>query len=286
MTQLVIPQTVLVTTEVNGIEMGVLSDGTPYLTLRGLARACGIAASTINEPFAAWAKGQRTGKLARALTAAGFVGDRLSIEMPGYHAVPDAICILVLEHYALDQDNKIALANYRVLARRGLRAFIYDATGYDPSRNLPRGWRDFHDRLMLSKLPTGFFGGVREMSEFLLRLIQAGLVLDENTVVDISVGQLWSKHWVDNDLAVQFGERAKYDHNYPDYYPQSASNPQETWCYPLKALGAFREWLEQHYIPVKVPKYIASKVRASAIDATTAAQLISAAAGDALAART
>ena len=28
--------------EVDGIQMGVLSDGTPYLTLRGLARMCGI----------------------------------------------------------------------------------------------------------------------------------------------------------------------------------------------------------------------------------------------------
>lgn len=28
--------------EIDGIQMGVLSDGTPYLTLRGLARMCGI----------------------------------------------------------------------------------------------------------------------------------------------------------------------------------------------------------------------------------------------------
>ncbi|WP_159109556.1 hypothetical protein [Bradyrhizobium sp. USDA 3458] len=29
-------------TEIQGIEMGVLSDGTPFLTQRGLARLCGV----------------------------------------------------------------------------------------------------------------------------------------------------------------------------------------------------------------------------------------------------
>lgn len=28
--------------DLNGIQMGVLSDGTPYLTLRGLALMCGV----------------------------------------------------------------------------------------------------------------------------------------------------------------------------------------------------------------------------------------------------
>lgn len=33
--------------EVDGISMGVLSDGTPYLTMRGLARMCGIDNSVL-----------------------------------------------------------------------------------------------------------------------------------------------------------------------------------------------------------------------------------------------
>lgn len=190
MTQLVIPQTVLVTTEINGIEMGVLSDGTPYLSIRGLAKACGIAPSTLIEQIQAWAAGRRTGKLAQMVLSAGYSGDRLSIQLASnMHAVPDSICILVLEHYAIDQANPTAVNNYRLLARQGLRTFIYQATGFDPSRLLPRGWRDFHDRLVLSKLPAGYFGVFREMSEFLLRAIQAGLVVDEHTIPDISVGK-------------------------------------------------------------------------------------------------
>ena len=33
--------------EVDGVQMGVLSDGTPYLTMRGLARMCGIDNSVL-----------------------------------------------------------------------------------------------------------------------------------------------------------------------------------------------------------------------------------------------
>jgi len=61
------------------IEMGVLSDGTPFLTGRSLARLCGIAPSTTNE----WGEFTpkegdrlRAGKMAVLLAAQGFEGDR------------------------------------------------------------------------------------------------------------------------------------------------------------------------------------------------------------------
>src|SRR5215470_16052015 len=40
--------------EIDGIGMGVLTDGTPFLTGRGLARLCGIDSSRISEIAADW----------------------------------------------------------------------------------------------------------------------------------------------------------------------------------------------------------------------------------------
>jgi len=65
----------------------------------------------------------------------------------------------------------------------------------------------------------------------------------------------------DYSLASQYGERAKYPHRYPDSDPQAKSNPQESWCYPLAALGAYRLWLQDTYIEGgKFSSYLKSKV--------------------------
>lgn len=83
--QLEIKFNVVKSTEVDGIEMGVLDDETPFLTGRGLARFCGIAASTLFE----WGEiaplegdRLRMGKMATLLTEHGFDGDRLFLKVP------------------------------------------------------------------------------------------------------------------------------------------------------------------------------------------------------------
>src|SRR5689334_11697424 len=40
--------------EINGVGMGVLSDGQPFLTIRGLARLCGVDHSSIIRITADW----------------------------------------------------------------------------------------------------------------------------------------------------------------------------------------------------------------------------------------
>jgi hypothetical protein len=79
-------------------------------------------------------------------------------------------------------------------------------------------------------------------------LILACAEIGEKTVMDITIGQHWSKHWTDGSLDAKFGARAKFPHSYPNSHPQSNSNPQESWCYPLSALGYYREWLQDSYI--------------------------------------
>jgi hypothetical protein len=89
----------------------------------------------------------------------------------------------------------------------------------------------------------------------------AGADIGEKNVVDISIGQHWSKYWTDNGLDSSFGLRRRYPHRYPSSHPQAASNPQDSWCYPLAALGQYREWLQDVYIEGgKFSAYLKGKV--------------------------
>ena len=62
-------------------------------------------------------------------------------------------------------------------------------------------------------------------------------------------------------LAGEFGGRCRYPHRYPDSHPQAKSKPQDSWCYPLAALGCYREWLQDTYIEGgKFSSYLKAKV--------------------------
>lgn len=77
---------------------------------------------------------------------------------------------------------------------------------------------------------------------------------------------IWSKYWTDNALVERYGERIKFEHNYPDYFPQSKSNPQPSWCYPEMALGEFKRWVREGYIKGgKFKKYLDDQVTKKAL---------------------
>jgi hypothetical protein len=92
-----------------------------------------------------------------------------------------------------------------------------------------------------------------------------------------SIGVCWSKYWSENHLADKYGERTKWPHRYPDDHPQSKSNPQESWCYPLGALGAYRLWLQDEYIEGgKFSGYLQGKVAKGQLPPSIAQLAISA----------
>ena len=78
------------------------------------------------------------------------------------------------------------------------------------------------------------------------------------------------------NLEVVYGERKRYDHNYPDYFPQSMSNPQPAYCYPDDALAEFRRWARDVYIVNQMPRYLESKVKAGELPAPSAVAAIEA----------
>jgi hypothetical protein len=78
-------------------------------------------------------------------------------------------------------------------------------------------------------------------------------------------------------LMKKYGARLKWDHNYPDYFPQAKSNPQPAWCYPEAALPEFRRWMRENYIgDGKFTKYINNKIVQKQLPASFAQLVISA----------
>ena len=264
--------------EIDGVGMGVLSDGTPFLTLRGLARLCGVNHSVIQGINDEWAQTVQLPRSTRIREIIASHGDPVGAPYIAinqgsgtFYAYPDYVCLAILEYYSFDAGQNIkeeAKKNYRLLAGKALREFIYTQVGYDPNNALPEAWKQFHDRVSLTynSVPKGYFGIFKEIADMIVTLGQAGLHIDSNFVPDISVGQTWAAHWRKECLDGKYGERIKFEHNYPDYFPQAASNPQEPWCYPEFALGEFRQWFREKYIGEgKFQAYIQNKVKERAL---------------------
>lgn len=257
--------------DVNGIEMGVLDNGIPYLTQRGLSGITGIARNAIQNITKEWEEHwsdvvlgkDRISFFKQYLNSKGFNEPKLHLESVQngvvHYAYPDIVCMAFLEYYAFESkaDNSTALENYRRFAAYGLRTFIYDALQYTPSDK----WKYYNDRVSLLKdsAPSGYFTIFKETTGLIVDLISADLTVNDKTLPDISVGQAWAKHWKENNLELSFGARIPYEHNYPDYYPQALSNPQKPNAYPDAALPVFRQWFRQVYLLTKFPKYILTK---------------------------
>lgn len=266
--------------EIDGIGMGVLTDGTPYLTARGLARMCGVDHAAIVRMTQNWGEPKkRERRIQEIIAQSGIVlaSPYIEIHLLGtaHYAYPDTVCMAVLEYYAFEAeqvDRTKALHTYRFLARKSLEDFIYGQVGYDPRGAIPIAWQQFHDRVTAAYggVPNGYFSIFKEAADLIVTLIRGGADVGVHFIPDISIGIAWSKYWVGDDLDSRFGKREKYAHNYPQYFPQAMSNPQDAHCYPDAALGEFRRWMRETYLPDKLPTYLQKKVKEGALPASFA----------------
>lgn len=240
------------------IGMGVLSDGTPYLSQRGLAVLCGVENAHIGTISSQWNDAQlkpRVQKIKAILESAGFSSAVAHVEISHagnvHYCYPAEVCLAILEYYAFDAGTNVqqqARQNFRLLAGSKLRDMIYKQVGYDPTGQ--DRFKDWHNRISLNfwSAPKNYFHVFNEANTIIYELVSAGADVGPKTVVDISIGQHWGRYWEDNNLSASYGDRKKYQHRYPDNHPQAKSNPQESWCYPINALGPYRQWLQDHYI--------------------------------------
>ena len=270
----------------DGIGMGVLSNGMPYLNQRGLAAFCGVQNAHIGTISSQW--NDETKPRIKAIKA---ILAKLGLSFPVAHfeimhkgtkhyCYPSEVALAVLEYYAFDAGQNCqqeARDNFRLLAGSKLRELIFSYVGYDPTG--AKKFDKWHERIALNyhSAPKGYFHVFNEAHTIIYEMIMAGAPVGEKVVVDISIGQHWSKFWTDNALDLVYGDRAKYPHCYPESHPQSKSNPQESWCYPLAALGHYREWLQSHYIEGgKFAKYLSGKVERGELPPSVAQLAISA----------
>jgi hypothetical protein len=285
--QKALPLSIAKDSDLDGIGMGVLSDGTPYLNQRGLAVLCGVQNAHIGTISSHWSELEQKPRITAIKTTlqkAGFKASAAHIEITHagrlHYCYPAEICLAVLEYYAFDAGancQEQARDNFRLLAGSKLRDLIFSQVGYDPTGG--NRFDKWHDRIALNyqSAPKGFFHVFNEAHTVVYELIMAGADIGEKNVVDISIGTFWSKYWSDNILDAKYGCRQKYPHCYPDSHPQSKSNPQESWCYPLAALGVYREWLQDAYIEGgKFSSYLKGKVAKGDLTPSVAQLAISA----------
>lgn len=269
--------------EIGGVGMGVLSDGTPYLNQRGLAALCGVQNAHIGTISSQWneeLEKPRVKAIKTILENSGYSSSTAHFEISHrgttHYCYPAEICLAVLEYYAFDAGANCqpeARNNFRLLAGSKLRDLIYSQVGYDPTGRYQDRFAKWHERLALNyqSAPKGFFHVFNEAHTVIYELIQAGAEIGENFVVDISIGQHWSRYWDTNGFDDVYGARGKYPHRYPEDHPQSQSNPQISWCYPLSALGQYRQWLQDVYIEGgKFGNYLKGKVKSGQLPPSVA----------------
>jgi hypothetical protein len=258
--------------EVNGIEMGVLENGIAYLTQSGLGEICGTTHSRISEITKEWAEHYNDDVVTKGrisfirdyLFDNGYREPQLYVQCKQgnreVYAYPDIVCMAILEFYAFESSvqNKRAVVNYRKLAKFGFQDFIYKSLGYAPDTV----WKYHLDRVSIlkNKTPDGYYTVFQEIAGMIVDMIEHGVTVNDKTIADISVGSHWSKEWEAIEGNERFGQRVRYEHEYPEYYPQSYSNPQPAWAYPDSALAEFRKWFRVCYLPTKFPAYILKKV--------------------------
>jgi hypothetical protein len=109
--------------------MGVLSDGTPFLTQRGLARLCGVGNAQIGTISTEWNESPQKPRMRRIRAILSNNGVsleashvRLERGSRAIFAYPETLCLAVLEYYAFH-----AGSNCRDDA---LQSFIYTQVGY------------------------------------------------------------------------------------------------------------------------------------------------------------
>ena len=197
-------------TELGEIGMGVLSDGTPYLNQRGLAALCGVQNAHIGTISSQWNDDRQLPRIAAikaVLGKAGYSANAAHVELAykgrTHYCYPAEVCLTVLEYYAFDAGANCqpeARDNFRLLAGSKLREMIYQQVGYDPSGKHSKRFEKWHERIALNyqAAPKGYFHVFNEAHTIIYELIMAGAEIGERFVVDISIGQHWSRYWTDS----------------------------------------------------------------------------------------
>ena len=260
-TQLPLDVEIEVERTIGGVEMGVLQNGISYLTPAGLEEVAGVAGSTLLEISQEWEAAMEGGIVSRRsriaffrdyLSENGYTHPKLYLEIIRdgsiSHVYPDLVCMVFIEYFAFEtlRKSESAIENYRNFARRGFQEFVYKAVGYTP----PDKWKYLHDRISIQNgnAPESYFIVFSEVSGMIIDLINADLLVSDQTIPVFGVEKTWADHWDKSYLDDVYGARIT-----------AVRNPQLPWAYPDEALAEFRRWFRYEYLTTRFPRYMLTK---------------------------
>lgn len=101
---------------VDGIEMGILQNGLPYLTQSGLSKAIGIGQSTLSKITKEWREAHSDPVMPRRDSRLGYLKEYLhkerfsepelyievEVENATHYAYPSVVCMALIEYYAFE----------------------------------------------------------------------------------------------------------------------------------------------------------------------------------------
>lgn len=250
------------------IEVGLLRDGTPFLSGRGLAKACGISNSTLvswGEVAPQVGAKYRAGKLANLLATYHYNGDRLFFRLPSevkfggkvnVSAYPYQVCMAFLDYYAFVANKEVARNSLRILSEQQLPNFICNAIAQQPTSPPPETHQTESDCPLRGKVPSNYFGVFQITSRGELGTAQNRLAFDRPIANPRNIEKAWSQYWHIHRLWERHGKRVPYLRKSLDCSPQlTADGYLKTYLYPASALGDFKRWFCLNYIPDRFPSY-------------------------------
>lgn len=258
--------------EVSGlpIDVGMLPDGTPFMSGRELARACGISNSTLvgwGETTPHVGDRHRAGKLANLLGTYRYQGDRLFVPIPdgtkfggraNVSAYPYQVCLAFLDYYAFAAHKEAARNSLRLLSEKQLPQFICAAVEEPPQQATPqlpvKPQAAPFRRPLRNGIPVGYF----DVGNALARAPMSTLLSSElRTALLINIDKAWNRYWNIQQLSQQYGDRFAVPQ-----HPLNNWARTRQYVYPLAALTAFQDWLALQYLPDRYPSYLQRKRQA------------------------
>jgi len=255
--------------------MGVLPNGETFLSLKGLAKFCGVAPSAIIQLAQDWQKGEAQTKtrgkqiteLIKEWTESDVVPISLYVQVENNysisdvtHAVPESIVMAITDYYAhyAQVTKSEAVKNYRRAAKFGLRKYIYERLDYNEQDQISESWKLLQERILNNESPQGYFTMFDEATTIIASLIRNNIAVDDSIMPDGSLGIHWAKYWKTQNLESKYTPRIKIKHTFPESYRQL---DPEINAYPITSLSEFRTWFQEIYLPQKYPQYIKNKIK-------------------------
>lgn len=251
--------------EVSGlpVEVGLLPDGTPFMSGRELARACGISNSTLvgwGEVAPSLGDRHRAGKLANLLATYRYGGDRLFIRLPSgsqfggranVSAYPYQVCMAFLDYYAFEANKEEARNSLRLLSEQQLPQSIYQVVSEKSQPPIVSQYDPFRRRPLRDGIPVGYFSVGPILSADLAR---SHFPLELHTALLNNIDKAWNRYWIVQQLRMQYGDRFPM----PQLATHDWARPRQ-YVYPNAVLPEFKNWLTLQYIPERYPSYLQRK---------------------------